>query len=107
MRRNTAKGGTKVGTGFTTADRIAAIKYRLRMGYPGSAGKAVRFDQAKADVATLLVEVENLRRAVDGFLTPATNAQLGVAPKNDNALKVAHGGDDERRDRKAHGADRG
>lgn len=75
-----------------TFDRLAAIKYRLRMGYPAQA-KTVRFHQAKADVATLILEYENLQRFVGAAL----------APKNDNGLKSAHGGKDEGDNREAAG----
>ncbi len=111
-----SRAGTRAGTEstLTTADRLAQIKYRVRMGYPGSKGKALKFEQAKADVAALVVEVENLKRAIEGFLTPVAAiresirlVERSLAPRNDNAVEAAHGGIDDRREDQGTGADRG
>lgn len=73
---------------FLRPSVIADIRYRARMGYPGR-GRGARFEQVKADVATLLAEVDNLKKAVGGFLAEIPPLAIkGPAPANDGG----HGG---------------
>lgn len=80
-------------------EELERVRWRSRAGYP-THGKAVRFHQAKADVAALLAEVDNLRRAVHVF----TTSRSELAPPSLHRLQKptgtppdTHGGSDDER----------
>lgn len=73
---------------------LEAIRWRSGCGYPGSKGKATKYAQAKADVALLLCEIDNLTRFVQATFEGSKfagathvgvqNAESGSVPANDN-----------------------
>lgn len=73
---------------------LEAIRWRSGCGYPGSGGKATKYAQAKADVALLLCEIDNLTKFVQATFERAQFAgashvgvqtgEPGSEPANDN-----------------------
>lgn len=87
------------------ASELESIRYRSRVGYP--AVWKGRFAQAVADVSFLLAEVENLQRALAGFLAGPLPPGVQKAPVNDtggtDAKEDEHGQHD-RGDRQGRSA---
>lgn len=89
---------------------LEAIRWRSGCGYPGSKGKATKYEQAKADVALLLCEIDNLTKYVQATFPQATFAGArrfgiqpdapGSEPANDNH---SEGTDGHREDRERTG----
>lgn len=79
-----------------SAAELEKVRWRSSWGYPGSLGKARRFEQSKADVVALLAEVMNLRKAVDGFSAAypqlAHSASPGVQSGPAGMEPATHGG---------------